>query len=357
MNFLTESKSAWEQLLDAKQQSLPIVIYGMGNAADKIIDFCELHKIQIDGIFASDEFVRGQSFRGYKIEHYHEILDRLGNNFLLVLAFASERPELLTRFQQLAKQHPTIAPHLGLFDNDVVTKKWLNDNNFQLTQAYNLLADDYSRFVFCDMLNYKFSGKIKYLFNHTTQRRADFSIFNLTENETYFDFGAYDGDTVKEFLTLTDNHYNHILAVEPDNRSFQKLTNNYQHLKNFHSVNCAMWNEQTQVPFYGTGGRQASVYGGQKETVPANTIDNLVEEYNLIPTYIKMDIEGTETETLTGGNKTISCYKPKMLIAGYHFDADLFRIPLKLHELNPHYQIYLRKHPYVPDWEINFFVK
>ncbi len=46
-----------------------------------------------------------------------------------------------------------------------------------------------------------------------------------------------------------------------------------------------------------------------------------------------------------------------MLIAAYHFNEDIFDIPLLLHQLNPNYQIYLRKHPYVPDWEINFFVK
>ena len=30
--------------------------------------------------------------------------------------------------------------------------------------------------------------------------------------------------------------------------------------------------------------------------------------------------------------------------------------PLKLWELVPEYKIYLRRHPYVPCWEINFFV-
>ena len=39
--------------------------------------------------FASDEFVRGQNFRGFKVEHYSDIKARLGN-FAVVIAFASE---------------------------------------------------------------------------------------------------------------------------------------------------------------------------------------------------------------------------------------------------------------------------
>ncbi len=70
-----------------------------------------------------------------------------------------------------------------------------------------------------------------------------------------------------------------------------------------------------------------------------------------------MDLEGAEKEALAGCVNTIQQHKPKMLIAGYHFNEDLFAIPLTLLQLNPDYQIYLRKHPYVPDWEINIFVK
>ncbi len=44
-----------------------------------------------------------------------------------------------------------------------------------------------------------------------------------------------------------------------------------------------------------------------------------------------------------------------MFIAAYHYDVDLFRLPLLLWQLVPDYKIYLRKHPYVPAWELNFF--
>lgn len=46
--------------------------------------------------------------------------------------------------------------------------------------------------------------------------------------------------------------------------------------------------------------------------------------------------------------------KPKLFIAAYHHDADIFLLPLFIWQLVPEYKVYLRKHPYVPAWELNF---
>ena len=46
------------------QSNKPIVMYGMGNGADKILGVCESFNITVSDFFASDGFVRGQSFHG-----------------------------------------------------------------------------------------------------------------------------------------------------------------------------------------------------------------------------------------------------------------------------------------------------
>ena len=74
LSFINESLSVWERLL---QTTKPIVLYGMGNGADKIVDWCEANSVKIAGIFASDEFVRGQSFRGFTVERYADLKQRI----------------------------------------------------------------------------------------------------------------------------------------------------------------------------------------------------------------------------------------------------------------------------------------
>ena len=46
-----------------KTADKPIVLYGMGNGADKIIDMLCQEDIKVSGVFASDGFVRQKLFR------------------------------------------------------------------------------------------------------------------------------------------------------------------------------------------------------------------------------------------------------------------------------------------------------
>lgn len=354
LDFIKETKSVWELLKTTKQ---PIVLYGMGNGADKIIDWCEANNVKVSGIFASDEFVRGQIFRGLTVERYSAIIERLGHDILIVIAFASERPEVLSRFKELAAEHDVVAPHLPLFkEAELVSQSWLESNAKELQQVYECLADDFSRRVFEDTLNYKLSGRISYLFDCETQREKDLQeIFTFTACENYLDLGAYNGDTVLEFLRLTDNKCDHIIAVEPDRRNCRKLRSLREEValgNKFVVHEAGVWKEKTVLSFSDSGGRQSTFIDASKAEVNVDTIDSFAESKAI--SYIKMDVEGAELQALEGGKKTICQQHPKLFVAAYHYDADLFRIPLAVWDLAEGYKIYLRKHPYVPAWELNF---
>ncbi len=61
-----------------------------------------------------------------------------------------------------------------------------------------------------------------------------------------------------------------------------------------------------------------------------------------VPTTIKMDIEGVEDEALTGTQKIIKRYKPKLIISIYHHATDLWKLPLYIKKLNPRYRLFFR---------------
>lgn len=355
LKFMQETLSVWELLQHTKK---PIVLYGMGNGADKIIDWCEANGVQVQGVFASDEFVRGQQFRGFTVERYDVLRARLGNELLVVIAFASERPEVLERFAQLAAEQEVVAPHLPLFDEEeTVSAAWLQRYEEQLTQVYDRLADEQSRRVFAATLNYKLSGKISYLFDCETQREEDIRMLLApTAEEVYMDLGAYNGDTIQELGRLTDWQWREVLAVEPDRRNCRKLRLLADELAEkgltveIHEA--GIWSEQGELGFSDSGGRQSTFIGAEKKTVPVTTIDAAAAGRPV--TMIKMDVEGAEVQAIAGGRQTIGECKPKLFVAAYHYDVDLFRLPLLLWELVPEYKIYLRKHPYVPAWELNF---
>ena len=94
---------------------------------------------------------------------------------------------------------------------------------------------------------------------------------------------------------------------------------------------------------------------GNGTVIDAYTVDTLASGDNI--TYIKMDIEGEEINAVHGAQKTLKRCKPKLNIAAYHKNADIFAIPILLKSIVPDYKIYLRHHPYIPAWDTNYYVK
>lgn len=81
------------------EDSKPVVIYGMGNGAEKIISNLKEYSVEVADIFASDEFVRGHSFLGYKVLKYSDICKKY-DDFNIVLAFATHLNDVLERIKK-----------------------------------------------------------------------------------------------------------------------------------------------------------------------------------------------------------------------------------------------------------------
>ena len=64
MDFLTLKQSVRSRL---KEETRPIVLYGMGDGADKILAQFDRLGIRASGVFASDEFARGNLFHGFSV--------------------------------------------------------------------------------------------------------------------------------------------------------------------------------------------------------------------------------------------------------------------------------------------------
>ena len=377
--FINEENTLWEYL---KTAGKPVVLYGTGDGADKVLARLAETGVPVSGIFASDEFVRGQQFHGFTVRTYSELL-ALRETVIVLIAFASELPDVLERFYKLASVHETYAPHVPVFSGEeTVTMAWIKKYERELQTVYERLADAVSRETFASVLNYKFSGKLSYLQACTTNRAEDLrTLFSFGGEETYLDLGAYNGDTVQEFLQLTRGRYKKIVALEPDPKNYKKLTDfvRQYELKNVTCLQAGVWNDCGSLELTGNGGRQSTFWEAdrsrfatqplsqtcsmkkkiKKQQVAVVSVDAVLG--NEHADYMKFDVEGVEKEALEGaaghlapdGNGAL----PKLLVAAYHHDEDLFALPLLLWKLQPEYKIYLRKHPYVPAWEINIFAK
>ena len=96
----------WHLLCENKK---PLLLYGMGNGADKIIGVLARYGVGVDGFFASDGFVRGHVFHGKTVMSYSEACERFGD-FVVLISFGSSLPEVIGNMKRIASERQTYAP-------------------------------------------------------------------------------------------------------------------------------------------------------------------------------------------------------------------------------------------------------
>ncbi|MDE5605414.1 MAG: FkbM family methyltransferase [Eubacterium sp.] len=339
----------WEYLAGSKK---PIVIYGMGNGAEKIISVLKEYGVEIADIFASDEFVRGHSFLGHKVLKYSEVCEKY-DDFNIVLAFATHLPDMLEKIEKMNKEHPVFAPDVPVAGNGIFTRKFFEENREKFEFVYEHLADEESKSAFESIINFKISGKVKYLYSSTEADKNNIyrDILQLNNNETIVDMGAYDGDTIREFTAYTNGEFKHIYALEPDEKNFKKLERNTNGMQGISLYNLGAWSKKDTLTFSKKAGRNSKL-SAEGIPVQVSDIDSLIDDKI---TLLKMDIEGAELRALEGCEQTIKKYSPKLYVCAYHRNEDMFVLPMKIWEYNKNYKIYFRHSPYIPAWESNFY--
>lgn len=334
-----------------KSTDKPILFYGMGNGADMIIKVLESYGITYEDTFASDGFVRGHSFHGKRVLSFSEAKEKYGD-FVIIVTFAVHDDPTMSFISGLSDKFELYAPTVSVVDGSPFTLEFFKENEDNFRKAYEMLADEKSKNDYLDILRFKLSGDVKYLIKtHSEKMKLYEDILPLSDNETILDLGAYDGDTIREFLSVTDGKYKKILALEPDEKNFRKLERKTEGLQNLIRLNIGAWDKEETLYFAKKSGRNSRL---EDTGIPVefNSVDNIVDGE---VTFIKMDIEGAELKALDGARNTIQQYKPKLYVCAYHRNEDMFALPFKIKELYEGYNIYFRQHPYIPAWESNFY--
>ena len=358
---ITVKKDLWQYLSESKK---PIVMYGMGNGADKILSVCEKKKIEVSDFFASDGFVRGHSFHGKKVLSYSETKEKYGlGNFIVLLSFASSLPDVIDNIRRIASESELYAPDVPVCGDNLFDMDYFVSHKTEFDKARDLLADNQSKKVFDRVINYKLSGDIKYLFECDSEVDETFcEILSAKDFENTADLGAYNGDTARQLIEYAPN-LKKIYALEPDRRNFRKLSEYAEREERFKVIpfQVAAWSKAETLTFGAEGNRNSGVGGSTNAvtskcvSVEGNSLDNLLIGSNDRIDYIKFDVEGAENEAIDGCCNTIKAHSPKLLVSVYHRSEDLFALPLKINSLFPDYKLYLRKFRYIPAWDLNLY--
>ncbi len=334
----------WTYLKSAQK---PIVLYGTGDGADKIYNRLLKDDIKISGVFASDGFKKGKIAYGFTVTSYSELKEKF-NEMIILVCFGSHLDTVIENILRLESENELYLPDVPVTDGEVFDLSFAKKHKEKLKAVYDMLSDDKSKKVFENTVYFKLTGKSSYLREIESERQEVFTLLSL-KSESFFDLGAFNGDTVEEFIKYCPD-YKRIIALEPDLRNFKKLTVNTERIRDITLINKAISEKTGVINISKNKGRGNSV-GGKTVEIETTTLNEMAK-INM-PTFIKMDVEGAELSAILGGESVIG-KKPKLHLAAYHRSEDLFTLPLKIKELCPDYKIYMRKHKALPAWDINF---
>ena len=104
-----------------------------------------------------------------------------------------------------------------------------------------------------------------------------------------------------------------------------------------------------------SGESAIQAHDAHKEDIKLAAVDSLCD-YKNEKLLIKLDVEGSESRALDSMRRIISENDCELIVSAYHRSEDIFSLPLKIKKLLPRHNIFLRKHPYVPAWDINLYV-
>ena len=342
-------RDLWERLLAERRD---ILLYGMGNGADKILSVLAARGISVAGVFASDGFVRGQSFHGMRVQSFSEICTRYApDECVVLLAFGTARPEVLALIQSVAARYEVLVPDVPVCGEALFDADFCAAHAAELASARALLADEDSRTLFDRVREAKLHGRLHDLLA-ATDGRDPLALLDSSSVRRMADFGAYTGESARELFGARTPEL--LLCAEPDPHSFARLLRWANTLPagvaDCHNV--AVLDENGERPFDASGNRNAGLATGRKTvTVPVRTPDFLLGERPI--DYAKYDVEGVEAKALRGTAQAIRRCRPRLRVACYHRAEDLFALPLLTHALCPDYRLMLTRAPSLPVWDLD----
>jgi FkbM family methyltransferase len=218
----------------------------------------------------------------------------------------------------------------------------------EVREVFGLMWDDDSRREFVGQVACRLQGDYDLVrVSPLDQQYFPPGVFRLGPDEFFVDVGAYDGDTMRQFLALRGENFRRILALEPDPENFRRLASfcatlppSLQNKIEMRALAAA--SRAGRLSFAAGGGSASAVSAHGTIEVECVRLDDLLAESR--PTYIKMDIEGAEPGAIQGCRRVIGENRPVLAICVYHAADHLWTIPLSVHRLVPEYRFSLRAH-------------
>ncbi len=167
----------------------------------------------------------------------------------------------------------------------------------------------------------------------------------------FIDIGAYIGDSA---VALRKYNYKKIYSIEMSRQSIFEYKKNMKlnsiNEEKYKIINCAVAKQDGLPPIRiidsGSAGLSLKRTDSSKSKniiIEQKTLSLIIKENNIIPGFVKMDIEGMAMDCLIGGINAIKKARPVLSIAIYHNPIEFFEVKPFLESQLSNYTFLIRK--------------
>jgi FkbM family methyltransferase len=346
---LDEARRSAAARIERARRSL--VLFGAGRMGRRTLAGLREYGLEPFAFIDNNSKLWGTTVEGVPVRAPSETAAEFGDSAVFVPTTVGPVCRQLERYgvrplsyASLAAVVPALFPHYYIDRPQAVL-----DQRSEVENALGIWADDRSRQEYLAQIHWRLVPDTCPLPPYGAAQEIYFpaDLFTLHDHETAVDCGAYDGDSLQEFLQRCSGSFHRYIAIEPDPNNCTRLRQAIGRLapraqKKITIEQYAVGSRSEDVTFDASG-TAGSAVGQGSLVVPCRPLDQLLEP-GCRPTHIKMDIEGSEYDALVGAEQTLRRDRPILAICLYHRPDDLWRIPLYLHALQVGYRLYLRRY-------------
>ena len=344
-NLLSRNRDYRQEVKDLTARYMYVVFYGCGAILNSIVESWNEHVgIKIDYCCDSDSRKWGKFFCGAKCLSPNELVDIKGE--CAVFVTIGDFKPVYNFLRDSGFPSVNLLYKYDLVTSEYLTRHDREDVMANLLETYDLLGDGQSQKVFDAIVNRVLGdGNDIDIMLDVCDKNQYFpsSIIKLSEHESLVDSGAFNGDTIQDFVSRTHGKFDKIFSFELDAINFKALQKNVAQMSERDRIkifNFGIWDSECDIS-YSIGESQSTVGVGEGKGHVVS-LDDVLRDERI--TFIKMDIEGAEPQALCGARNIIQTQRPKLAICVYHDFRHLWEIPLYIKSLVPEYKIYLRHH-------------
>lgn len=351
----------WRQERLSLKQALisrPVVLYGLGFFGGVIVKnfaaegipvqcFCDSKKRGVDpetklAIISPQELQEKYFSANIVISVANPLTEKSVYDTLLSLGFAREQIFHFKDAYQFIRKSRVEQVSLSLDE----FRNYLDGYE----RIYGLFFDNVSReTILATINNYLFHR----LFRYESPKDAYFpEEWRFGENEIFIDGGLYIGDTTQEFIRRVNGKYSRIVGFDIDEKNLAVARETLKSSSRVEIVPKGLWNCSARMNaelgiMAGSNVKENARDQVELVSLDAFFADVPVKDY---PTFIKLDVEGSEKEALLGAEKIIREAAPKLAVCVYHKPEDIYAVPELIRKLNPKYKFFMRHYaPYIWD--------